>query len=131
MQTRCPADLAVRFEQQRKAFAREPAPLLARRISRLERLRALLDANETALVHTRRLFRRTLGARDATRLAGPFEAPRVDPALFDDPRDLDNMAAGFKPTRKLMQAPALAQWATRDAFAWHMSADAKIASPRP
>ncbi|RQV13072.1 hypothetical protein DF047_01850 [Burkholderia cenocepacia] len=66
MQTRCPADLAVRFEQQRKAFAREPAPLLARWISRLERLRALLDANETALVHARRLFRRTLGARDAT-----------------------------------------------------------------
>jgi coniferyl-aldehyde dehydrogenase len=30
-----PTDLAVRFERQREAFARDPAPLLATRISRL------------------------------------------------------------------------------------------------
>ncbi len=29
MQTRCPADLAVRFERQREVLTREPGPLLA------------------------------------------------------------------------------------------------------
>ncbi|WP_175726868.1 hypothetical protein [Burkholderia ambifaria] len=37
-----PTDLAARFERQREAFARDPAPPLAIRLSRLDRLRALL-----------------------------------------------------------------------------------------
>ncbi|KVC74267.1 glucose-methanol-choline oxidoreductase [Burkholderia ubonensis] len=48
--------------------------------------------------------------------ADPLAAPRIDPAFFDDPRDLDDMVAGFRLTRRLMQAPALAGWITRDMF---------------
>jgi choline dehydrogenase-like flavoprotein len=58
--------------------------------------------------------------------ADPLDAPRIDPAFFDDPRDLDDMVAGFKLTRKLMQAPALAQWTTRDVFTGHVSTDDEI-----
>ncbi|WP_175722953.1 hypothetical protein [Burkholderia ambifaria] len=36
-----PTDLAARFERQREAFARDPAPPLAIRLSRLDRLRVL------------------------------------------------------------------------------------------
>ncbi|MCM3089422.1 GMC oxidoreductase, partial [Bhargavaea ginsengi] len=48
--------------------------------------------------------------------ADPLAAPRIDPAFFDDPRDLDDMVAGFRLTRRLMDAPALASWTTRDLF---------------
>jgi coniferyl-aldehyde dehydrogenase len=45
-----PPELAARFERQRAAYARDPAPPLAIRLSRLDRLRALLDTHEAALV---------------------------------------------------------------------------------
>ncbi len=40
--------------------------------------------------------------------ADPLAAPSVDPKFFDHPDDLDAMVAGFKLTRKIMDAPALA-----------------------
>ncbi|CAE6805434.1 GMC family oxidoreductase [Paraburkholderia nemoris] len=60
------------------------------------------------------------------RSADPLAAPLIDPAFFDDPRDLDDMVAGFKLTRELMQAPALAQWTTRDVFTEYVSTDDEI-----
>ncbi|MFX6949778.1 GMC oxidoreductase, partial [Acinetobacter baumannii] len=49
-----------------------------------------------------------------------------DPAFFDDPRDVEDMVAGFKITRGLMQTPALAKWATRDLFTSHVKTDDDI-----
>lgn len=40
-----PTDLAARFEIQRQAFARESDPSLQVRLSRLDRLLALLDTH--------------------------------------------------------------------------------------
>lgn len=45
-----PTDLAARFEIQRQAFARESDPSLQVRLSRLDRLLALLDTHEDAIV---------------------------------------------------------------------------------
>ena len=39
----------------------------------------------------------------------PQAAPLIDPAFFQDPRDIEDMVAGFKLTRRLMQAPAMAE----------------------
>ncbi|KWK00133.1 GMC family oxidoreductase [Burkholderia stagnalis] len=58
--------------------------------------------------------------------ADPLAAPRIDPAFFGDPRDLDDMVAGFKLTRRLMQAPALAGWSTRDLFTANVTTDDEI-----
>ncbi|MDY7789810.1 GMC family oxidoreductase N-terminal domain-containing protein [Burkholderia ubonensis] len=58
--------------------------------------------------------------------ADPLAAPRIDPAFFDDPRDLDDMVAGFKLTRRLMQAPALAGWITHDLFTANVTTDDAI-----
>lgn len=40
--------------------------------------------------------------------------PVIDPKFFDHPDDLENMVAAYKMTKKLMEAPALAQYATKD-----------------
>ena len=58
--------------------------------------------------------------------ADPLAAPRIDPAFFDDPRDLDDMVAGFRLTRRLMEAPALAGWTTRDLFTANVNTDDEI-----
>jgi choline dehydrogenase-like flavoprotein len=47
----------------------------------------------------------------------PLEAPAIDPNFLGDPQDLEDMVAGFKLTRRLMDAPALASRRTRDLFA--------------
>jgi len=54
------------------------------------------------------------------------DAPRIDPAFFNDPRDLDDMVEGFKLARRLMQAPALAEWITKDLFTAHVNTDDEI-----
>ncbi|GBH24185.1 coniferyl aldehyde dehydrogenase [Burkholderia vietnamiensis] len=66
-----PPELAARFERQRAAYARDPAPPLAIRLSRLDRLRALLDTHEAALVQA---IDPDFGGRSAheTRLAELF-----------------------------------------------------------
>jgi choline dehydrogenase-like flavoprotein len=58
--------------------------------------------------------------------ADPLDAPRIDPAFFDDPRDLDDMVEGFKMTRRLMRAPALASWITREVFTQGVETDDAI-----
>ncbi|UIF89943.1 GMC family oxidoreductase [Cupriavidus sp. UYPR2.512] len=56
----------------------------------------------------------------------PVDAPLIDPAFFQDTQDLDDMVAGFKMTRRLMQAPALADWITQDLFTANVSSDDEI-----
>ena len=46
--------------------------------------------------------------------ADPLAAPLIDPAFLADPQDVEDMVAGFKLTRRLMEAPALAAWARQD-----------------
>jgi choline dehydrogenase-like flavoprotein len=48
--------------------------------------------------------------------ADPGAAPRIDPAFFADPADLEDMVQGFKLTRRLLGAPSLARWITADVF---------------
>ncbi|WP_010110290.1 GMC oxidoreductase, partial [Burkholderia oklahomensis] len=56
----------------------------------------------------------------------PQDAPLIDPAFFRDPQDLEDMIAGFKLTRRLMQAPALDAWITADLFTAHVKTDDDI-----
>ncbi|HXZ46375.1 MAG TPA: GMC family oxidoreductase N-terminal domain-containing protein [Pseudolabrys sp.] len=56
----------------------------------------------------------------------PLEAPEIDPNFLADPQDLEDMVAGFKLTRRLMDAPALASCRTRDLFAADIQNDDEI-----
>jgi choline dehydrogenase-like flavoprotein len=56
----------------------------------------------------------------------PHDAPLIDPAFFQDPQDLEDMVAGFTLTRRLMQAPALAEWITKDVFTANVRTDDEI-----
>jgi choline dehydrogenase-like flavoprotein len=58
--------------------------------------------------------------------ADPQAAPLIDPAFFADPADLEDMVAGFKMTRRLLNAPSLAQWLGRDLFTAGVEDDATI-----
>lgn len=60
------------------------------------------------------------------RSRNPEDAPLIDPAFFQDPQDLEDMVAGFKLTRRLMQAPALAKFITRDLFTADIQTDDEI-----
>jgi choline dehydrogenase-like flavoprotein len=53
-------------------------------------------------------------------------APRIDIGFFNDPRDLDDMVEGFKLTRRIMHAPAMAQWILKDKFAADVHTDDEI-----
>jgi choline dehydrogenase-like flavoprotein len=46
----------------------------------------------------------------------PYDAPLIDPNFLGEPEDLETMVTGFKITRRLMEAPALAALSTRDLF---------------
>jgi len=59
------------------------------------------------------------------RSSDPLEAPAIDPNFLGDPQDLEDMVAGFKLTRRLMDAPALASYRMRDLFA-HVRLDDEI-----
>ena len=54
------------------------------------------------------------------------DAPRINPAFFNDPRDLDDMVQGFKLARRLMHAPAIAEWITKDLFTANVNTDDEI-----
>lgn len=56
----------------------------------------------------------------------PQDPPLIDPAFFQDPLDLEDMVAAFKLTRKIMQAPALAEWITKDVFTDKVTTDDDI-----
>ncbi|MDB5970837.1 MAG: glucose-methanol-choline oxidoreductase [Hydrocarboniphaga sp.] len=56
----------------------------------------------------------------------PAALPLIDPAFLKDPRDVEEMVEGFKLTRKLMQAPALAELCRKDLFTADVHSDDEI-----
>jgi choline dehydrogenase-like flavoprotein len=60
------------------------------------------------------------------RTADPLEPPVIDPKFLDHPDDVEDMVAGFKLTRRLMDAPALASRRTRDLFTACVHSDDEI-----
>ncbi len=56
----------------------------------------------------------------------PDTAPVVDPNYFNHPDDLEEMVAGFKMAQRLMQAPAIAEFVTKDVFSAHVQSDDDI-----
>jgi len=58
--------------------------------------------------------------------ADPLAAPLIDPAFLTHPDDLDDMVAGFKATRRIMDAPALASRRGRDLFTADVRTDDDI-----
>ncbi len=60
------------------------------------------------------------------RSPNPLAAPAIDPNFLDDTQDLEDMVAGFKLTRRLMDAPAFAKWRRHDLFTAHVQNDDDI-----
>jgi len=58
--------------------------------------------------------------------ADPGVAPVVDPKFFDHPDDLDAMVDGFKLTRKIMDAPALAGIRSSEVYTAGIDSDDEI-----
>lgn len=60
------------------------------------------------------------------RSADPEAAPLIDPAFLADPRDVDGLARGFRMTRRLLRAPALAAHLGRDLYTEGVESDEQI-----
>ena len=58
--------------------------------------------------------------------ADPMQPPAIDPNFFGDPDDLEAMVAGFKTTKRLLDAPALKAIQTSDAFTADVRTDEDI-----
>lgn len=58
--------------------------------------------------------------------ANARSSPHIDPKFLDHPDDVDNMVAGYKMTRRLMQAPSLAKFITGDPFTATVRTDEDI-----
>jgi choline dehydrogenase-like flavoprotein len=58
--------------------------------------------------------------------ADPRAAPNIDPKFFDHPDDLDAMVDGFKLTRKIMDAPALASIRSGELYTERIRSDDQI-----
>ena len=58
--------------------------------------------------------------------ADPSAAPAIDPNFFGEESDLDTMVAGFKTTRRLLEAPALKALQKTDAVTAGVETDAQI-----
>jgi choline dehydrogenase-like flavoprotein len=58
--------------------------------------------------------------------ADPAAAPVIDPRFFDHPDDLDAMVDGFKLTRKIMDAPALASIRSSEVYTAGIDSDDEI-----
>jgi choline dehydrogenase-like flavoprotein len=58
--------------------------------------------------------------------ADPLAAPLIDPAFLEHEDDLENMVAGYKLTRQLMAAPAIAEIVTEDVFKSRSQSDEDI-----
>lgn len=52
--------------------------------------------------------------------------PLIDIGFLKDPRDMEELVEGFKLTRKIMHAPALAKWIVKDKFTEHVRTDDEI-----
>lgn len=58
--------------------------------------------------------------------ADPLAAPLIDPAFLADPQDVEDLVAGFKLTRRLLEAPPLAAWVKRDSVTADVRSDDDI-----
>ena len=58
--------------------------------------------------------------------ADPFAAPAIDPNFLGEQADLDSMVAGFKMTKRLLDAPALKALQTSDVFTAGVESDDDI-----
>jgi choline dehydrogenase-like flavoprotein len=58
--------------------------------------------------------------------ADPFVPPAIDPNFLGEPADLEAMVAGFKTTRRLLDAPALKALQTADAYTEGVETDDAI-----
>lgn len=58
----------------------------------------------------------------------PESAPVIDPNFFNDPQDVEDMVAGYKVTERLMKAPSIAQFITKDMFTANVKSDGDIRS---
>ena len=56
----------------------------------------------------------------------PLAAPRIDPNFFGDPADVETMVAGFKLTRRIMDAPSLRSVRTSDMVSEGVETDDEI-----
>ena len=67
-------------------------------------------------------------SRGSVRLASssPLDAPLIDPAFYAEPEDLERMVAGFKLTRRLLDAPSLSSLYVRDLFTDGVETDDEI-----
>jgi choline dehydrogenase-like flavoprotein len=72
------------------------------------------------LLHPKSRGRVTLASPDAG------DAPLIDPAFYAEPDDLERMVAGFKLTRRLLEAPSLARLYKRDLFTADVHGDEQI-----
>ncbi len=52
--------------------------------------------------------------------------PSIDPKFYDDPDDLEGMVRGFRLTRRILEAPALASVRGEDLFTQGVETDAQI-----
>ena len=55
--------------------------------------------------------------------ANPDDLPLIDPAFLDDPQDMEDMVAGYKVTRNIMEAPSLKRWMQTDMFTENVNSD--------
>jgi choline dehydrogenase-like flavoprotein len=60
------------------------------------------------------------------RSADPMAAPLIDPNFLGEPEDLETMVAGYKLTRRLMEAPALKALQKKDLFTANVRTDDDI-----
>ena len=60
------------------------------------------------------------------RSADPLESPAIDPNFLGHAEDLEDMVEGFKLTRHLMDAPALASRRSRDLYTAEVRSEASI-----
>ena len=58
--------------------------------------------------------------------ANPLDAPLIDPAFLQDPDDVEKLVEGYKLTKKLMDAPALAELFSKDMFTADVRSDDDI-----
>jgi choline dehydrogenase-like flavoprotein len=64
-------------------------------------------------------------SRGQVRLAGPDAraAPLIDPNFLAEPEDLETLVRGFKITRRIMEAPALAPFRGRELYTAGVTSD--------
>jgi choline dehydrogenase-like flavoprotein len=58
--------------------------------------------------------------------ADPMQPPAIDPNFFGEEADLDSMVAGFKMTKRLLDAPALKALQSSDVFTDGVESDEDI-----